>query len=210
MALYGGAVPWWRVVRADGALLPGHELRALDHYRDGGHPAARGAARRAEGHMPRLDMRRARWDGVTGGAAQRELRQTGVTPAAPPIGIRAERGAARPCATYAVGRACVLRVPTGVASGDLPSRRRADRRSARAAGRPVWPRPQRRAPPAHLTTSTPTRTGEPRELLLLHPARCRSPGGRRSGAPPARTDWCAPRRRAVAPPRPGRSAARGG
>ncbi|MBH0245287.1 MGMT family protein, partial [Streptomyces cavourensis] len=27
MALYGSAVPWWRVVRADGALLPGHELR---------------------------------------------------------------------------------------------------------------------------------------------------------------------------------------
>lgn len=23
MALYGGAVPWWRVVRADGVLLPG-------------------------------------------------------------------------------------------------------------------------------------------------------------------------------------------
>ena len=40
MALYGGAVPWWRVVRADGALLPGHELRALDALPRGGHPAA--------------------------------------------------------------------------------------------------------------------------------------------------------------------------
>ncbi|MEU8673554.1 MGMT family protein [Streptomyces sp. NPDC048560] len=62
MALYGSAVPWWRVVRADGALLPGHELRALDHYREENTPL-REAARNAEGHLPRLDMKRARWDG---------------------------------------------------------------------------------------------------------------------------------------------------
>ncbi|MFF5500657.1 MGMT family protein [Streptomyces roseolus] len=63
MALYGGGAPWWRVVRADGTLLPGHELRALDHYRDEGTPLReRGPA--AEGHVPRIDMRRARWDGV--------------------------------------------------------------------------------------------------------------------------------------------------
>ncbi|MFG2644420.1 MGMT family protein [Streptomyces sp. NPDC048370] len=67
MALYGGAVPWWRVVRADGALLPGHELRALGHYRDEGTPL-REAGRSAEGHVPKLDMRRARWDGQDGGA----------------------------------------------------------------------------------------------------------------------------------------------
>ncbi|MFF1915075.1 MGMT family protein [Streptomyces sp. NPDC058239] len=66
MALYGAAVPWWRVVRADGALLPGHELRALDHYREESTPL-REASRSAEGHLPRLDMKRARWDGVTGG-----------------------------------------------------------------------------------------------------------------------------------------------
>ncbi|MEU7239242.1 MGMT family protein [Streptomyces sparsogenes] len=66
MALYGGAVPWWRVVRADGVLLPGHELRALDHYREEGTPL-REAGRSAEGHMPRLDMARARWDGQDGG-----------------------------------------------------------------------------------------------------------------------------------------------
>ncbi|MFF8617762.1 MULTISPECIES: MGMT family protein [unclassified Streptomyces] len=64
MALYGSAVPWWRVVRSDGVLLPGHELRALDHYREEGTPL-REASRGAEGHLPRLDMRRARWDGVT-------------------------------------------------------------------------------------------------------------------------------------------------
>ncbi|MFE4455065.1 MGMT family protein [Streptomyces sp. NPDC056796] len=66
MALYGSAAPWWRVVRADGTLLPGHERRALGHYRDEGTPL-RPAPRDARGHVPRLDMRRARWDGVTGG-----------------------------------------------------------------------------------------------------------------------------------------------
>ncbi|OCC07249.1 MGMT family protein [Streptomyces sp. PTY087I2] len=62
MALYGSAVPWWRVVRADGTLLPAHELRALEHYRAESTPL-REASRRAEGHIPRIDMRRARWDG---------------------------------------------------------------------------------------------------------------------------------------------------
>ncbi|MFJ7195195.1 MULTISPECIES: MGMT family protein [unclassified Streptomyces] len=72
MSLYGAAVPWWRVVRADGALLPGHELRALDHYRAEGTPL-RGASRAAEGHLPRLDMKRARWDGATAdGGADRD------------------------------------------------------------------------------------------------------------------------------------------
>ena len=65
MALYGGAVPWWRVVRADGVLLSGHELRALDHYREEGTPL-REAGRSAEGHLPRLDMARARWGGDGG------------------------------------------------------------------------------------------------------------------------------------------------
>ncbi|MFC1441344.1 MGMT family protein [Streptacidiphilus sp. N1-10] len=69
MALYGGAVPWWRVVRADGALLPGHELRALEQYRVEGTPLrsvrgrgpARGSA--AAEDLPRVDLARARWDG---------------------------------------------------------------------------------------------------------------------------------------------------
>ena len=62
MAQYGGAVPWWRVVRADGVLLPGHESRALEHYRAEGTPLRepRGADRSAH---PRVDLRRARWDG---------------------------------------------------------------------------------------------------------------------------------------------------
>ncbi|MEV0849423.1 MGMT family protein [Streptomyces sp. NPDC049954] len=65
MSLYGGTVPWWRVVRSDGVLLPGHELRALERYRAEGTPL-RPAPRTAEGHVPRLDMRRARWLGDEG------------------------------------------------------------------------------------------------------------------------------------------------
>ncbi len=57
MALYGGAVSWWRVVRADGALLPGHEERALAEYRVEGTPL------RGRGEQ-RLDLRAARWDGL--------------------------------------------------------------------------------------------------------------------------------------------------
>jgi alkylated DNA nucleotide flippase Atl1 len=66
MSLYGGAVPWWRVVRSDGVLLPGHELEALGHYRAEGTPLKQ-ASRSGEGHLPRLDMRRARWDGDSAG-----------------------------------------------------------------------------------------------------------------------------------------------
>nr|WP_223770317.1 MGMT family protein [Streptomyces huiliensis] len=63
MALYGGAVPWWRVVRADGVLLPGRERAALGHYREEGTPL-RTAGPAADGHVPRIAMTRARWDGV--------------------------------------------------------------------------------------------------------------------------------------------------
>lgn len=66
MALYGAPVPWWRVVRADGILLPGHELEALGRYRAEGTPL-REAGRAADGHMPRVDLRRARWDGDASG-----------------------------------------------------------------------------------------------------------------------------------------------
>ncbi|GAA4818435.1 MGMT family protein [Streptomyces ziwulingensis] len=66
MSLYGGAgVPWWRVVRADGVLLSGHELEALGRYREESTPLKE-AGRAAEGHLPRVDMRRARWDGGEG------------------------------------------------------------------------------------------------------------------------------------------------
>ncbi|GAA3741163.1 MGMT family protein [Streptomyces tremellae] len=76
MALYGAAVPWWRVVRSDGVLLPGHELRALDAYRAEGTPL-REAPRSAEGHLPRLDMKRARWDGGAGDGGGQAARGAG-------------------------------------------------------------------------------------------------------------------------------------
>lgn len=55
MAAWGGGVPWWRVVRADGSPPSGHEVRALEHYAAEGTPLRPGA--------DRVDMRRARWAG---------------------------------------------------------------------------------------------------------------------------------------------------
>lgn len=63
MALYGGGVPWWRVVRADGVLLPGHERRVLEHYRAEGTPLREPGSGGAGRSAPRLDLRRARWPG---------------------------------------------------------------------------------------------------------------------------------------------------
>ncbi|MFD1830029.1 MGMT family protein [Streptomyces desertarenae] len=65
MALYGGAVPWWRVVRAGGLPPVCHEGRALAHYRREGTPLRGGAAGGGPGPV-RIDMRRARWDGGAG------------------------------------------------------------------------------------------------------------------------------------------------
>nr|WP_234009864.1 MGMT family protein [Streptomyces sp. SA3_actF] len=61
MALHGDEAPWWRVVRADGTLLPGHEVRALAHYHEEGTPLRPTAS---EDHVPRIDVREARWHGV--------------------------------------------------------------------------------------------------------------------------------------------------
>jgi alkylated DNA nucleotide flippase Atl1 len=51
MATYGGPVPWWRVVRADGSLPPSHD-RAREHY------LAEGTPLRPSG---RVDMAKAAW-----------------------------------------------------------------------------------------------------------------------------------------------------
>jgi alkylated DNA nucleotide flippase Atl1 len=56
LATWGGGVPWWRVVHADGSLLAGHERAALAQYTAENTPL-RGSA---SGGMPRIDMRRAR------------------------------------------------------------------------------------------------------------------------------------------------------
>ena len=60
MALWGGAVAWWRVIHADGSLLAGHERAALARYREEGTPMRLGA----DGRPGRVDMRRARWTGA--------------------------------------------------------------------------------------------------------------------------------------------------
>lgn len=53
MALEGGAVPWWRVVSADGSLPASHGIDAQAHYRDEGTPM------RANGSA--VDMSEALW-----------------------------------------------------------------------------------------------------------------------------------------------------
>lgn len=55
MALWGGAVPWWRVLRADGSPPQGHEAEALRQYRRERTPL------RPDGR--RVDLARARWAG---------------------------------------------------------------------------------------------------------------------------------------------------
>ena len=55
MATYGGTVPWWRVVRADGTLPPSH-ARARHRYQAEGTPLIRG-----EDGQVRVDMTRASW-----------------------------------------------------------------------------------------------------------------------------------------------------
>jgi len=52
MATYGGPVPWWRVVRADGSLPASHQDEARQAYLEEGTPL------RASG---RIDLDRAFW-----------------------------------------------------------------------------------------------------------------------------------------------------
>ena len=65
LSRYGGGVPWWRVIRADGSLLPGHEQKALAHYRAEGTPLNRAA--------DRVDMGKARWFGPPGSVESRPI-----------------------------------------------------------------------------------------------------------------------------------------
>ena len=52
MSQFGGPVPWWRVVRADGSLPPSHDDEARANYLDEGTPL------RPSG---KVDMPRAFW-----------------------------------------------------------------------------------------------------------------------------------------------------
>ena len=58
MAVYGGAVAWWRVIHSDGTPAPGHDSVALQHY------LAEGTPLRSACPPVRVDMRRARWPGT--------------------------------------------------------------------------------------------------------------------------------------------------
>ena len=51
MSQFGGPVPWWRVVRADGSLPPSHGDEARAHYLDEGTPLRPSGSDR---HAPRL------------------------------------------------------------------------------------------------------------------------------------------------------------
>lgn len=52
MSTYGGPVPWWRVVRADGGLPLCHDGEALAHHREEGTPLR---------STERVDLTRAMW-----------------------------------------------------------------------------------------------------------------------------------------------------
>jgi alkylated DNA nucleotide flippase Atl1 len=56
LALWGGGVAWWRVVHADGSLLPGHEQAAMAEYKSEETPLRYPPG----GGLPRVDMKRAR------------------------------------------------------------------------------------------------------------------------------------------------------
>lgn len=58
MAMYGGAVPWWRVVRADGSLPEAHQREALPNYRAEATPL-RGSI--LDAGSLRVDLRQAVW-----------------------------------------------------------------------------------------------------------------------------------------------------
>ena len=57
LARHGAAVPWWRVVRADGSLPAAHRRDALPRYRREG-TALRAAA---DGSVAGVDVRTACW-----------------------------------------------------------------------------------------------------------------------------------------------------
>ncbi|WP_422933727.1 MGMT family protein [Sinomonas sp. P47F7] len=57
MSHHGGHVPWWRVTKASGGPIEGHEREALAHYLEEGTPLR---GKPGEGAW-RVDMPRARW-----------------------------------------------------------------------------------------------------------------------------------------------------
>jgi alkylated DNA nucleotide flippase Atl1 len=66
MALWGAAVPWWRVVRASGHPALGHEREALDRLRAEHAPLVGGGSR--------VDMPRGRWAAPAAAQASADTR----------------------------------------------------------------------------------------------------------------------------------------
>jgi alkylated DNA nucleotide flippase Atl1 len=58
LALEGGGVPWWRVVRADGSLPESHQSEAVARYRSEETPL-RGSV--TDARSLRVDLNRALW-----------------------------------------------------------------------------------------------------------------------------------------------------
>jgi alkylated DNA nucleotide flippase Atl1 len=60
MSLWGGGVPWWRVIHSDGSPPAQHEAAARDNY------LAEATPLRSVRSPVRVDMRLARWPGRSG------------------------------------------------------------------------------------------------------------------------------------------------
>jgi alkylated DNA nucleotide flippase Atl1 len=78
MSRWGGAVAWWRVLRADGSPPPGLEREALSRYR------AEGTALRPGGQ--RVDLTVARWRLVVPSAHDGAVRPAGPAGPGPSVG----------------------------------------------------------------------------------------------------------------------------
>ena len=85
MAVYGGAVPWWRVIHADGTPAPGHDSAALQHY------LAEGTPLRSARPPVRVDMRRARWPSREGASNPRPAPDAPLTTLASARRVSPER-----------------------------------------------------------------------------------------------------------------------
>lgn len=57
MAVWGGAVAWWRVIHSDGSFLSGHTRQAIAHYQEEGTPLRHAP----DGSPAAVNMRQARW-----------------------------------------------------------------------------------------------------------------------------------------------------
>ncbi len=71
LATYGGSVPWWRVVRADGSLPDSHRREALGRYREEGTPL-RGSV--TDASSLRVDVQAVLWVPGTDPGPGRPLR----------------------------------------------------------------------------------------------------------------------------------------